>query len=345
MLTAIAPTIWAFLIFRVMQGAGIGAASVVSPMFISEMAPPQARGRLGFLFQFMITVGILLAYVVDWAVIELGWAWRPMFFVGVVPSLVLAIGMLFLPDTPRWLGREGRWDEAGDVLQRVALFRGGLKWALTLGVGLSVLQQFVGIDAVIYYAPTITGYSGFDKGANGYLVGAILVGAVFVSGEIVSLFLADRVGRRTLLLISNGAIFVIMAAFGAMFLTHYQNYGTVLLVLIPLYVLAFAIGMGPIFWLFSAEIFPTRLRGYGSSMSATGNWTADLLISISFLTLVAGIGLSGTFWIYGFFALVSVVFVYRLAPETRARPLEAIEDYWQQDRSWESATTTEPENG
>jgi MFS transporter, SP family, galactose:H+ symporter len=368
-LTAIAPTIWAFLIFRVMQGAGIGAASVVSPMFISEMAPPQARGRLGFLFQFMITVGILLAYVVDWAVIELGWAWRPMFFAGVVPSLVLAIGMLFLPDTPRWLGREGRWDEAGDVLQRVApqearsemrglrrslaeaersriqeLFRGGLKWALTLGVGLSVLQQFVGIDAVIYYAPTITGYSGFDKGVNGSLVGAILVGAVFVFGEIVSLFLADRVGRRTLLLISNGAMFVIMAAFGAMFLTHYQNYGTILLVLILLYVLAFAIGMGPIFWLFSAEIFPTRLRGYGSSMSATGNWTADLLVSISFLTLVAGIGLSFTFWIYGFFALVSVIFVYRLAPETRARPLEAIEDYWQHDRSWESATPAKPEN-
>lgn len=159
-------------------------------------------------------------------------------------------------------------------------------------MGLSVLQQFVGIDAVIYYAPTITGYSGFDSGANGSLVGAILVGAVFVFGEIVSLFLADRVGRRTLLLISNGAMFLIMAAFGAVFLTHYQKYGTVLLVLILLYVLAFAIGMGPIFWLFSAEIFPTRLRGYGSSMSATGNWAADLLVSISFLTLVATIGLS-----------------------------------------------------
>ncbi len=368
-LTAVAPTLWAFLVFRILQGVGIGAASVVSPMFISEMAPPRARGRLGFMFQFMITVGILLAYVVDYVVIELGWAWRPMFAVGVIPSAALAIGMLFLPDTPRWLGSEGRWDEAGDVLQRVAprearsemrglrrslaeaersrireLFRGGLRWALTLGVGLSILQQFVGIDAVIYYAPTITGYSGFDSGANGSLVGAILVGAVFVFGEIVSLFLADRVGRRTLLLISNGAMFVLMAAFGAMFVTHYQNYGTVLLVIILLYVLAFAIGMGPIFWLFSAEIFPTRLRGYGSSMSATGNWTADLLVSISFLTLVASIGLSFTFWIYGFFALVSLVFIYLLAPETRAQPLEAIEEYWQNDRNWESANEANPGN-
>jgi SP family galactose:H+ symporter-like MFS transporter len=368
-LTAVAPTFWAFMIFRTMQGMGIGAASVVSPMFISEMAPPRARGRLGFLFQFMITVGILLAYVVDWAVIELGGGWRPMFLVGVVPSLALAIGMLFLPDTPRWLGREGRWDEAGEVLDRVApreapgemrglrrsldeaersgirdLFRGGLKWALTLGVGLSILQQLVGIDAVIYYAPTITGYSGFANGANGSLVGAILVGAVFVFGEIVSLFLADRVGRRTLLLISNGAMFVLLAAFGAMFLTDYQKHGTVLLVLILLYVLAFAIGMGPIFWLFSAEIFPTRLRGYGSSMSATGNWTADLVVSISFLTLVGAIGLTGTFWIYGFFALVSVIFIYRLAPETRAKPLEAIEEYWQHDRSWDSAAESNADN-
>ena len=132
-------------------------------------------------------------------------------------------------------------------------------------------------------------------------------------------------------------MFLIMAVFGAMFLTDYQKHGTVLLVLILLYVLAFAIGMGPIFWLFSAEIFLTRLRGYGSSMPATGNWTADLLVSISFLTLAASIGLSFTFWIYGFFALVSVIVVYRLAPGTRARPLEAIEDYGRRDRSWEPA--------
>ena len=122
-----------------------------------------------------------------------------------------------------------------------------------------------------------------------------------------------------------------------------QKHGTVLLVLILLCVLAFATGMGPIFRLFSAEIFPTRLRGYGSSMSATGNWTADLLVSISFLTLVASIGLSFTFWIYGFFALVSVIFVCRLAPETRARPLEAIEGYWQRDRQWESAAEANPD--
>ena len=358
-LTAVAPTLFTFLVFRVLQGVAVGSASVVSPMYISEVAPPNIRGRLGFFFQFMITVGILVSYLVDYVVIELGGSWRPMFLAGVVPSLVLAIGMIFLSETPRWFGKQERWDEARAVLCRTEpeaadeeisairesleeaarsrpseLLRGGLKWALALGVGLSVLQQFVGIDAVTYYAPTVTGYSGVANGPNGSLIGAILVGAVFVGGEVIAVAIAERVGRRPLLLLSNGLMFLTMLGIGIIFLFNYRSLGVLLLIFILLYVLAFAIGMGPIFWLFSAEIFPTRLRGYGSSMSATGNWTADLLVSITFLTLVGTIGHSGTFWIYGFFSLVAFGFVYFLAPETRKRPLEEIEAYWDNGRRW-----------
>ncbi len=358
-LTAIAPTLATFIVFRILQGMAVGSASVVSPMYISEVAPPAVRGRLGFFFQFMITVGILVSYLVDYAVIQLGGSWRPMFLAGVVPSAVLAVGMVFLSETPRWYGKQERWDDARGVLQRVnpadadaeveairgsleearqsrpsELFRGGLRWALGLGVGLSILQQFVGIDAITYYAPTVTGYSGVANGPNGSLIGAILVGAVFVFGEVIAVAVAERFGRRPLLLVSNGVMFLTMTAIGVVFLFNYHHLGVLLLVLILVYVLGFAIGMGPIFWLFSAEIFPTRLRGYGSSMSATGNWSADLVVSITFLTLVGSIGLSGTFWIYAFFALVSIGFVLWLAPETKQRPLEEIEAYWERGRRW-----------
>lgn len=284
-----------------------------------------------------------------------------MFGVAAIPSIALGIGMFFLPETPRWLASKGRWDEAEAVLRRVAptdadqemkqirerleearqsrvreLFTGGLRWALIAGVGLSILQQLVGINAVIYYAPIVTGYSGIATSpVTGSLLGAILVGAVFVLGEILSIYLADRVGRRPLLFTSAAGMLVMMTATGALFLFDPEQVGLFILIAILLYIVFFAIGMGPVFWLMSAEIFPTRLRGAGASMSATGNWSTSVVITLTFLTLVNTIGRPATFWIYGAFSVVTIVFVWFLIPDTRGKTLEDIEEYWQNGRSWE----------
>lgn len=158
---------------------------------------------------------------------------------------------------------------------------------------------------------------------------------MFVLGDILSIYLADRVGRRPLLLTSAADMLVTMTASGALFLFDPEQVGIFILLAILLYMVFFAIGMGPVFWLMSAEIFPTRLRGAGAKMSARGNWATAMVITLTFLTLVNTVGRPATFWIYGAFSLVTIIFVLFLIPETRGKTLEDIEEYWQNGRSWE----------
>jgi len=359
-LTAFAPSLWPFVILRIIVGFGIGASSVVAPMYTSELSPPAIRGKLVFLFQLMITVGILVAYLVDLGFSSAGLGWPPMFAVAVIPAAALGIGMFFLHDTPRWLASKGRWDEATAVMRRVVptgadaemgriktrleeathastheLFHGGLRVALIVAVGLAILQQLVGINTIIYYAPIVTGYSGFGASATGSsLIGAILVGVVNVLATILALFLVDRVGRRPLLLFGSCGVFLTLAATGFIFMIGAPQHGLLLLIVLLLYIVSFAIGLGPTYWLIAAEVFPTRLRATGSSISTVGNWSANLIVSITFLTLINMLGKSVTFWIYAAFAVVQIVFIWFLVPETKGKPLEAIEQYWQQGRSW-----------
>lgn len=361
-LTAIASSLWLFVAFRILVGFGIGAASVVSPMYTSEQAPPRVRGAMVFLFQFAITVGILVAYVVDYVfatTLNLGWRW--MFGVAIIPAAMLGIGMFFLADTPRWLASKGQWDEAKEVMERVApgqadeqmkqirqrleeerhssikeLFSGPLKWALVVAFGLAVLQQFVGINTIIYYAPIVTGYTGIaTSSGTGSLIGAMIVGVVNVAATIVAIFLVDRVGRRPLLLFGTTGTMLTLIAAGLLFMAGAKSHGMFLLIDILLYIVAFAIGLGPVYWLMASEVFPTRLRGAGSSISTVGNWGGNLMISITFLTLLNTIGRPFTFWLYAVFAAAQIVFVWFLVPETKGKPLEDIEDYWANGRSWE----------
>ena len=361
-LTAFAGSLWLFVAWRILVGLGIGAASVVAPMLASELSPPSIRGRMVFLFQFAVTVGILIAYVIDYAFSNLGYGWPPMFAVAVLPAAVLGIGMFFITDSPRWLGSKGKWDEAKKVMKRVApgqedqeigrirkaieeehhsrfgeLFRGPLRWALLVAVGLAVLQQLVGINTIIYYAPIVTGYSGIGtSGGSGSLIGAMIVGVVNVVSTIVAIFLVDKVGRRPLLLFGTCGVFLTLTATGVIFMLGAAQHGLILLIVILLYIVSFAIGLGPTYWLIADEVFPTRLRGAGSSISTVGNWTANLIISITFLTLINMLGKSITFWIYAAFAVVEIIFVWFLVPETKNKPLEEIEDYWANGRSWEN---------
>ncbi len=361
-LTALAGSLWLFVAWRILVGLGIGAASVVAPMLASELSPPSIRGRMVFLFQFAVTVGILVAYVVDYSFSNLGYGWPLMFAVAVIPAAALGIGMFFITDSPRWLASKGKWDEAKKVMARVApgredqqldqirgrleqerhssfkeLFKAPLRAALIVAVGLAVLQQLVGINTIIYYAPIVTGYSGIGtSGASGSLIGAMIVGVVNVVSTIVAIFLVDKVGRRPLLLFGTSGVFLTLTAAGVIFMLGAAQHGLILLIVILLYIVSFAIGLGPTYWLIADEVFPTRLRGAGTSISTVGNWSANLIISITFLTLINMLGKSITFWIYAAFAVVEIIFVWFLVPETKNKPLEEIEDYWANGRSWEN---------
>jgi MFS transporter, SP family, galactose:H+ symporter len=362
-LTALAPNLVIFLIFRIVIGFGIGAAAVVAPMFIAEMAPPAIRGALISFDQLAITIGILVAYLVDLAFAAAGMGWRPMFAVAVIPAAILGIGMFFLSDTPRWLASKGRWEEARLTLEYVVgpaeterelvgirqsleeekavpwidrvreLLRPGLRWALIVGVGLAILQQFVGINTVIYYAPTIFEIAGF-KTAQTAILATTIVGAVNVLSTVIAILLVDRLGRRALLLIGCAGMMLTLAAIGIVFAIGPSKAAYLVLACVILYIVSFAISLGPVFWIMSSEIFPNRLRATGASLSTVANWTANLLVTITFLSLLHALGNAMTFWLYAVMALLTLLFVWFIVPETKGKTLEQIEAYWRSGRHW-----------
>lgn len=362
-LTALAPAYVWLVIFRVLVGVGVGGASVGAPMYTTERVPARVRGQLVFLFQLAVTFGIVVSYVIDLWFTSIGLSWRAMFGVAVIPAAALAIGMVFLSDTPRWYASKARWDRAYHAMlessgneaetrmeilqirralelqarsQPRELLRPGLRVALLVGAGLAVLQQFVGINTIIYYAPIVLGNTGIGQAGNS-LAGALIVGIVNFLTTIVAVLLVDRVGRRLLLLVSSTGMLLTLVATGTLFALGPHTYGVLLLIAVMLYIISFAIGFGPVFWLLSSEIFPTRLRAAGESTSAVCNWAANFVVSVTFLTLIGGIGETFTFWIYACFAIITIVFTLMLVPETRDKPLELIDAYWRNGRDWAAA--------
>ncbi len=358
-LTAISPNSGFFIAFRIIAGFGIGAAPMITPMYIAELAPPAIRGALVTFNQLAITIGIAVAYWVDLGFASTGMGWRPMFAASLIPGATLAIGMLFLSETPRWLASKDRWGEASASLEHVVhgeekqgelyeirktleeerhssvrgLFWPSLRLALLVGVGLAVFQQFAGINTVIYYAPVIFGYAGFNS-ASAAILATSIAGADNVLSTILSLFLVDRLGRQPLLLGGIVGMAVTLTAMGVIFLIGPEHAGWFVLICLLLYILSFAIGIGPVCWLMSSEVFPNRLRGLGASISALSNWAANLLISITFLSLIGFAGKPTTFWIYAFLAVLAFIFSWWLVPETKNRSLEHIEACWKHGRRW-----------
>jgi SP family galactose:H+ symporter-like MFS transporter len=363
--TALSPNIWFFIILRIIVGFALGADSVLAPVYISEIAPHSQRGALVTANQLLLTLGISVAYWVDLAFANMHMSWPPMFAVAVVPAAALFIGMLFLPDTPRWYASKGKWDKADRVLTRITssndkqqemellrkdveegknakpaeLFKPGLRTALIVGVGLALFQQFVAINTIIYYAPTIFGFAGF-KSASGAILATSVVGIVNLVSTLVAVFLVDRIGRRLLLLIGIAGMAAMLIAIGVIFLIGPTKVGMLILGALLIYIVAFAISMGPVYWVLSSEIFPNRLRGTGSSICTSFNWAGNLLISVTFLSLVAIIGQAFTFWLYAVFAIGAFVFCWFLVPETKGKRLEQIGAYWTNGRQWPEEAKT-----
>jgi SP family galactose:H+ symporter-like MFS transporter len=274
----------------------------------------------------------------------------------VVPAAIFAIGMVYLPESARWLAKRGYHDRARAVLARIRdtsevdaelqeieqtlarsethgnwrdLLNPVLRPALIVGIGLAVFQQITGINTVIYYAPMIIQSAGISS-ASGAILATAGIGVVNVLMTIVSMWLIDRVGRRPLLLTGIAGMVVTLGVLGWAFHSSNRTGSLAWLAVISmmLYVASFAISLGPIFWLLIAEIYPLRVRSSSEGLAATFNWSSNLLVSLTFLTLLQVIGAPRTFWLYGLFAIGAWLFSYRLVPETKGRTLEEIENFW-----------------
>ncbi|HTW20516.1 MAG TPA: sugar porter family MFS transporter [Mycobacteriales bacterium] len=337
---------------RSVLGLAVGCASFVGPLYISEHVPPKLRGGTVSFNQLMITSGILLAYIVDYLFKGTTDNWRWMLALGALPGIALTIGMLLVPHTPRWLIQADREGDAREVLDRTrggrddvdkevkevsdvvsteesgsysALFSSRVRPMLIVGLGLAFFQQVVGVNTVVYYAPTILKYTGLT--ANQSITEALSVGITNVVFTIVAILLLDRVGRRKLLIVGTVGLTFALALLGAFFksTTLQSDASWLAVVALVIFIASFAIGLGPVFWLMIAEIFPLQLRSRAMAVCTVVNWTANFFVSYYFLSLVSAIGRPATFWLYTGFGVVATAFFLWRVPETSGRSLEQIE--------------------
>jgi sugar porter (SP) family MFS transporter len=349
LLAAFAPAFWTLIIARFIIGLAVGSASMTVPLYIGEVAPPKIRGALVSFNQLMITLGILVSYLVDYGLASSS-NWRLMFGLAAIPAVILFVGILTQKESPHWLVRRGREDEARQVLSRLRaeedieqeihevkevsrqeasareLLTKGVRPALTVGVLLAVFQQITGINTVIYYAPSLL--KGAGLGSSASLLANVVNGAVNVLMTIVAIWLLDRTGRRPLLLSGTVGMAVGMVLTACAFLSGDTLHGATAYLGIAgllVYTGSFAIGLGPVFWLMIAEIYPLRIRGQAMSVATMANWGANFVVTISFLTLLNAISAKGVFFLFAFLTLVALVYFYKRVPETKGQSLHQIE--------------------
>jgi SP family arabinose:H+ symporter-like MFS transporter len=342
----------------------IGLASNLSPMYIAEIAPAAVRGRLVSVNQLTIVIGILLAQIVNWWIAEpvpagftaeqirASWngqaGWRWMFGVTAIPSALFFLLMILVPETPRWLARNGQLQRARDVLARIGgaryadaslaeitnslgqsagkaglapVFEPRMRGILLLGVVLAVLQQWCGINVVFNYAEEIFSAAGYR--VSDILFNIVITGAANLVFTFVAIFTCDRLGRRKLMLIGSAGLAVIYALIG---LAYYRQItGAALLALVVAAICFYACSLAPITWVIISEIFPNRIRGAAMSISVFALWAACFTLTYTFPALNAGLGPAGTFWIYAGICVAGFIFIKLRLPETRGRTLEQIE--------------------
>jgi SP family arabinose:H+ symporter-like MFS transporter len=345
-----------FVVFsfsRLAGGLAIGLASALTPVYISEIAPRSSRGQLVSLNQLAIVIGILAAYLTNWQLAALGESsWRWMFGVAAIPSAGFLLGLVFIPESPRWLITRGRNQEGYAVLAKIAgaeeaksemvaiefalaekssdaehLFSPRMRMRVLIAVSLAVLQQISGINTVLYYGSVLFTEHFQGESAKAALGANVVVGLVNLLCTIVAMLFIDRWGRRGLFLVASGGMAVSLTVLA--FALHVTAIAPIVIFgSVLVYVAFFAVGLGPGVWVYMAEIFPTRVRGRATSIATTALWTACLAVTLTFLSIVEALGISAAFLLYAILSLVTFVFVWMWVPETRGRSLEEIQNMW-----------------
>ncbi|MCV7106439.1 sugar porter family MFS transporter [Mycolicibacterium chitae] len=364
--TGLATGIWMIVLFRIVGGIGVGVASVIAPAYIAEVSPPHIRGRLGSLQQLAIVSGIFLSLAVDWLLAHLAggsdqelWlgmaAWRWMFLMMAVPAIVYGALAYTIPESPRYLVATHRIPEARRVLTRLlgtknleitinriqeTLERedkpswrdlrkptGGLYGIVWVGLGLSIFQQFVGINVIFYYSNVLWQAVGFDESSSFTIT--VITSVVNILTTLIAIALIDKVGRKPLLLIGSSGMAITLATMAVIFASApvvdgQPNLegaaGPIALVAANLFVVAFGMSWGPVVWVLLGEMFPNRIRAAALGLAAAGQWTANWLITVTFPELRNFLGAA-----YGFYALcavLSLLFVWRFVRETKGVSLE-----------------------
>lgn len=354
-------------VYRLIGGMGVGIASMLSPMYISEISPAALRGRFVALYQLAITVGILCSYLINAGLLKesIGQeffisdkltlvfkteVWRGMLGMESVPAVLFFILLIFVPESPRWLVIKGNTEKAKSILLKTSgetesekeiqeiresmeserksknlVLEPGMKMAVFLGVSLAVLQQFTGIDAIIYYGPRILEQAGF--GLSDALGSQVLFGSINMAFTLLAIWQIDKFGRKPLLLTGTLGMLVSLVIIGFLFVTN-QTDGVLLLALILIFIASFAFSLGPVVWVILSEIYPTSIRGRAMSVATMAVWIGTAIIGQLIPLSLDNLGPAVTFWIFGFFCIPTIWIGWKIMPETKGKSLESIEKYW-----------------
>lgn len=359
--TGISDTLSWFIVYRVMGGIGIGIASNLSPMYIAEVSPANVRGKFVSLNQLTVVIGILSAQLVNWMIADpiapgedilqswngqMGWRW--MFWAGGVPAVFFFIMIFIVPESPKWLGTQLKFDKSEKILTKIGgkeyaqsevaalraslsevtekvdfrlLFKGKMPKILLIGIVIAAFQQWCGINVIFNYAQEIFSAAGY--GVSDILFNIVITGVTNVIFTIIGMYAVDKLGRRSLLLFGAIGLACIYAILGACY--YFQISGMAVLILVMLAIACYAMTLAPITWVVISEIFPTRIRGMAMAVSTFSLWSACFVLTYTFPLLNSGLGAYGTFWLYGIICLLGFIFVKKNLPETKGKSLEEIE--------------------
>lgn len=350
--SAVAPNVEVLIISRIILGLAVGIASYTAPLYLSEIAPEKIRGSMISMYQLMITIGILGAYLSDTAFSYSG-AWRWMLGVIVIPAILLLIGVFFLPDSPRWYAAKRRFHDAERVLLRLrdtsaeakneldeireslqvkqtgwALFKenNNFRRAVFLGVLLQVMQQFTGMNVIMYYAPKIFELAGYSNTTQ-QMWGTVIVGLTNVLATFIAIGVVDRWGRKPTLVLGFLVMAVGMGVLGTMLHLgiHSQGAQYFAVAMLLIFIVGFAMSAGPVIWVLCSEIQPLKGRDFGITCSTATNWIANMIVGATFLTMLDSLGNANTFWVYGGLNVLFIILTLWLVPETKHISLEHIE--------------------